>query len=69
MSKQEFIDKYLGKSISKTLMITFIATLGLFLDKLNGTEWTIIATAYIGSTKWTETVLKLKNITKTNPNE
>ena len=60
MSKQEFIDKYLGKSISKTLMITLIATFGLFQDKLTGTEWTVIATAYIGTTKWTETILKLK---------
>ena len=59
MSSREIIDKYLGKSISKTLMITLIATYGLF-DKLTGAEWTVIATAYIGATKWTETILKLK---------
>lgn len=41
-------------------MITLIATYGLFQDKLTGAEWTVIATAYIGATKWTETILKLK---------
>lgn len=60
MSSKEIIDKYLGKSISKTLMITLIATFGLFQDKLTGAEWTVIATAYIGATKWTETILKMK---------
>ena len=61
MSKQEFIDKYLSKSISKTLTVFFVATVALFGSKLSGAEWTIIATAYIGATKWTETVLKLKD--------
>lgn len=61
MSKQEYIDKYLGKAISKTFTVFLIATAALFGSKLTGTEWTVIATAYIGSTKVTETMLKLKN--------
>lgn len=61
MSKQEFIDKYLNKAVSKTLSVTMIATAGLFMDKLTGAEWTIIATAYIGITKFSETVLKIKD--------
>ena len=61
MSKQEFIDKYLSKYISKTLSVTIIATVGLFSDKLTGYEWMTIAVAYIGLTKVTETVLKLKD--------
>ena len=61
MSKQEFIDKYLNKTVSKTLSVTMIATVALFMDKITGMEWTVIVGAYIGATKWTETVLKLKN--------
>jgi len=61
MSKQEFIDKYLSKYISKTLSVTMIATVALFMDKLTGAEWTVIATAYIGITKFSETVLSLKD--------
>jgi hypothetical protein len=61
MSKQEFIDKYLNTTISKTLMVTLIATFALFKDKLSGMEWTIITTAYIGSEKFSKTVLMLKD--------
>lgn len=61
MSRQEFIDKYLGKAISKTFSVFLIATLYLFLGKLNGSEWIVIATVYLGSTKVTETILKLKD--------
>lgn len=60
MSRQEIIDKYFGKAISKTFTVFIIATIALFTAHLTGTEWTIIATAYIGSVKVTETILKLK---------
>ena len=61
MSRQEIIDRYLGKAISKTFTVFIIATIALFSANLTGTEWTIIATAYIGSVKVTETVLKLRD--------
>jgi len=61
VSKQEFIDKYLGKAISKTFTVFLIATLYLFFGKLNGLQWIVIATVYLGSTKVTETILKLKD--------
>ena len=61
MSRQELIDKYFGKAISKTFTVFIIATIALFTTKLTGSEWTVIATAYIGATKWTETILKLKD--------
>jgi len=60
MSRQEIIDKYFGKAISKTFTVFIIATVALFTTKLTGTEWTTIAAIYIGSTKVTETILKLK---------
>lgn len=61
MSRQEIIDRYFGKAISKTFTVFIIATIALFTTNLTGTEWTVIATAYIGSVKVTETVLKLKD--------
>lgn len=61
MSRQEFIDKYLGKAISKTFTVFIIATAALFTKHLTGTEWTTIAAIYIGSTKVTETLLKLRD--------
>jgi hypothetical protein len=61
MSNREFIDKYLGKAISKTFTVFLIATAYLYFGKLNGTQWIIIATVYLGSTKVTETILKLKD--------
>ena len=61
MSGREWIDKWFGKAISKTFTVFLIATFALFRDKLTGSEWTIIATAYVGSVKVTETILKLKD--------
>jgi hypothetical protein len=61
MSRQEIIDKYFGKAISKTFTVFIIATVALFVTKLTGTEWTIIASVYLGSVKATETILKLKD--------
>lgn len=61
MSRQEFIDKYLNRTISKKLTVFLIATIGLFWGKLSGDQWTVIATAYIGIVAFTETVLKLKD--------
>lgn len=61
MSRQEIIDKYFGKAISKTFTVFIIATVALFTAKLSGAEWTTIAAIYIGSVKVTETILKFKN--------
>lgn len=61
MSRQEIIDRYLGKAISKTFTVFIIGTIGLFSTKLTGTEWTIIATAYIGAEKFSKTILMLKD--------
>ena len=61
MSRQEIIDRYLGKAISKTFTVFILATIALFTTKLTGAEWTIIASVYLGSTKATETILKLRD--------
>jgi len=61
MSKQEFIDKYLNKAVSKKLTVFLIACYFTYIDKLTGDQWTVIATSYIGIVAFTETVLKLKS--------
>jgi len=61
MSRQEIVDRYFGKAISKTFTVFIIATIALFVGVLSGSEWTIISAIYLGSTKATETILKLKN--------
>ncbi len=61
MSRQEIIDKYFGKAISKTFTVFIIATIALFTAHLTGTEWTAIAIVYISATKATETFLKIKD--------
>ena len=61
MSRQEIIDRHLGKAISKTFTVFIIATIALFTVNLTGAEWTIIASVYLGSTKATETILKLRD--------
>ena len=61
MSKQEFIDKYLNKAVSKKLTVFLIACYFTYTGKLTGEEWTVIATAYIGIVAFSETVLKLKD--------
>jgi hypothetical protein len=54
MSKQEIIDKYLGKAISKKLVAFIIATVTIYWE-ITGTEWIIISTAYIAITGHTDT--------------
>ena len=61
MSNKEFIDRYFGKAISKTFFVFLIATFSMYYDKINGSQWIIVATTYISSTKVTETILKLKD--------
>ena len=61
MSRQEILDRYFGKAISKTFTVFIIATIALFTASLTGAEWTIIASVYLGSTKATETILKLRD--------
>jgi len=60
MSKQEFLDKYLNKAISKKLTVFLIACGFAYSGKITGSEWIIISTAYIGIVAYTETILKLK---------
>jgi hypothetical protein len=61
MSKQEFIDKYLNKTISKKLTVFLISCYFAYEGKITGSEWITISTAYIGLVAFTETILKLRD--------
>jgi hypothetical protein len=61
MSRQEIIDKLFNRTISKTFLVFITSTIALFSHYVDGWQWIIISTAYIGSTKYTETILKLKD--------
>lgn len=59
MSK-EWIDRNLNKWVSRKLIVFIIASIGLFSSKLTGSEWIIIATAYISIEGITNIVERLK---------
>lgn len=44
-----FIDRYFDKFVSKKLLVWFVSTGLLVLDKLTGDQWLAVALAYIGS--------------------
>jgi hypothetical protein len=65
MSNKEKLDLYLNKWLSRKLTVFVIASVGLFLAKLDGDNWTIVATAYIsieGVTNIVERLMKAKNV-------
>ena len=61
MSTKEKIDLFLGKFISRKLMVFGISVVALFSDKITGDNWIILSTAYIGIQGVTDIVKKLRN--------
>ncbi len=43
-----FVDKYLGRLVSRKLLITAIATWLLLAERLNGEQWAAVAIGYVG---------------------
>lgn len=65
MSRQEYIDKYLSKWVSRKLVVFVIASVGLFTGSLDGTNWVVISTAYIsieGVTTIVERIYKSRQL-------
>ena len=60
MSRQQIIDAFLNKRISKKLMAFLIATMGLFTGHVSDDNWIILATAYVSIEGFTNIVEKLK---------
>jgi hypothetical protein len=59
MSRQEYIDKYLSKFISRKLIVFAIASVGLFTGNITGDNWVVISTAYISIEGFTSIVTEL----------
>jgi Fe-S cluster assembly ATPase SufC len=58
------IDKFLNRWISKKLTVFIVASYGLFGGKLDGDNWTILATGYVaiqGFADIVEQISKAKN--------
>ena len=55
------IDALLSKWVSRKLMVFVVASFGLFSGTLQSSDWTILATAYVGMVGFYEIVGKLKN--------
>jgi hypothetical protein len=64
MSRQEYIDKYVSKFVSRKLLVFLIGSVGLFTGSLTGDNWVVVASAYIsieGFTKIITEVYKSRN--------
>jgi len=59
MSKEEYVDKYLSKFISRKLIVFIIASVGLFTGNLTGDNWVVISTAYISIQGFTSIVTQI----------
>ena len=59
MSRQEYIDKYLSKWVSRKLVVFVIASVGLFTGNLTGDNWVVISTAYISIEGFTSIVTEV----------
>jgi hypothetical protein len=58
------IDKFLNSWVSRKLMVLAIASVALFDGRLDGDNWTIVATGYVaiqGFTNIVEKLYKAKN--------
>jgi hypothetical protein len=58
------VDKFLNNWVSRKLMVLAIASVALFDGRLDGDNWTIVATGYVaiqGFTNIVEKLYKAKN--------
>ena len=56
------VDKFLQKWTSRKLMVFFISAFALFIGKLDGDNWVIVSTAYIGGEVILDAVTRLKGV-------
>lgn len=59
MSRQELIDKYVNKWVSRKLVVFAVASVGLFTKVIDSGDWVIISTAYISIEGFTSIVTKV----------
>jgi len=65
MSRKEIADRYIGKILSRKLLVFIITTIGLFLGNIQSGDFVIIAGMYVGTLGAIEAIQKIKGY---NPN-
>jgi Fe-S cluster assembly ATPase SufC len=58
------IDKFLNRWISKKLTVFIVASYGLFGGKLDGDNWTILATGYVAIQGFSDIVEQISKAKK-----
>lgn len=69
MSRNEKIDLYLKKWISRKLTVFVVASVALFFGRVDSDNWTIVATMYIaveGATNIAERLMKARGVINEN---
>ncbi len=69
VTKNPFIDRVLGKTMSKKLTVFFVGTIFMFLGKLNGEQWIDLATLYIGTQATIDGIVALRSSRKIKTNQ
>ena len=55
------IDTFLNRWVSRKLMVFVVSTLLAIFGDLTSSDWTILATAYVGGQTFVDIVERLKN--------
>lgn len=63
------VDKFLNRWISKKLTVFLVASYALFGDKLDGDNWTIVATGYVAIQGFTDIVERLYKVRNGQAND
>lgn len=61
MSRKEKVDKFIGRWVSRKLIVFAVASYGLFSGVLTSSDWVIIATAYVSIQGFVDVVYKLRS--------
>ena len=54
------LDLWIGKFISRKLLVFLVCTVALFWEKVSGSEWINVAVVYIGSQAVIDAIVKLR---------
>ena len=54
------LDLWIGKLISRKLLVFLVCTVALFWEKVSGSEWINVAMVYIGSQAVIDAIVKLR---------
>ena len=71
MSRQEIVDKYVSKWISRKLVVFIVGSVALFTGNVESGDWVIVSSVYIsleGATSIVERILKAKLNNSQSPN-